>query len=252
MKRNHSMQDGPAKLLKDIYATKDEIFCDDVSDLIIRCADALYSDREARELYPQLFQHFRFCPDCAAEYQINMELARLEAQGQLERPAVMPPLPPPPPLSPAEKELGLLEQVQTLFTYVFSDFVASSAMPARGAVRGSTAHALGTITSQDGQMQIRLQREKSRSLPGFYTLVCILTLSSTEPTPQVDQVTVQLEQADSGEVIDSKKLDNKGTAQFREVEPGMYQLRLLIGEQTHLIQQIDTEITKAHSTTALP
>ncbi len=49
------------RLVKDSYAVQDDdIFCDEVTLLMERCAEQLLSDEQSRAQYPQLWRHFRF------------------------------------------------------------------------------------------------------------------------------------------------------------------------------------------------
>lgn len=77
-------QDPLTHLVEDVFATRDnEIQCDEAQILMARCADALLNEEASRQQYPALWHHFRFCPDCAEEYQMVMHLAQLEVDGQL-------------------------------------------------------------------------------------------------------------------------------------------------------------------------
>ena len=82
------------RLLEDIFAVQDEeISCDEAAILMARNAVDLYTDDEARQLYPALWRHFHFCPNCAAEYDLLMDLARQEGREGWIQPAQIPPRP---------------------------------------------------------------------------------------------------------------------------------------------------------------
>jgi hypothetical protein len=87
----HKKQGSLARLVQDMFETQDEeIQCEEAGVLIGRSADALLSDEDSQKQYPALWRHFHFCSNCAEEYALAMELARLEAAGQLEQPTLAP------------------------------------------------------------------------------------------------------------------------------------------------------------------
>jgi hypothetical protein len=78
-------------LIQAIFDTQaDEIQCEAAGIQIARSADASLSDAESQQQYPLMWRHFHFCASCAQEYRLVMELARLEAAGQLEQPTLVP------------------------------------------------------------------------------------------------------------------------------------------------------------------
>lgn len=87
-------QDASTRLVRDIFATTPaDLSCDQARGLIERIARDGLSDVLARQRHPALWHHFRFCPDCRAEYTMLMELVRREAAGLLVRPDGVPPAP---------------------------------------------------------------------------------------------------------------------------------------------------------------
>jgi hypothetical protein len=80
-------KDALKHLVEDVFSTReDEIQCEEAEAMMARCAEAGLSDKDARDQYPALWHHFRFCPDCAEEYRLVMALAQMENTGQLKPP----------------------------------------------------------------------------------------------------------------------------------------------------------------------
>lgn len=73
------------QLLDHIYAAEaDDIQCDEAEVQMVHAAQALLSNEESRQKYPMLWKHFQFCINCEEEYEALMEIATLEAEGQLD------------------------------------------------------------------------------------------------------------------------------------------------------------------------
>ena len=101
--------------IKRIFTTQgDEISCDEASPMMARCADAQLTTQASQKLYPQLWQHFQFCPDCTAEYEMIMDLAAMSDEAKVVPSSI--------PSRPKLNETSLWEQISERLQITFPGF----------------------------------------------------------------------------------------------------------------------------------
>jgi hypothetical protein len=82
------------RLLRDLFAVEaDAPSPEQIEAWMMAAAAQVLSDAESEQRFPQLWRAMSQDAALAEEYRLLMELAEAEAQGQLVRPAVMPPMP---------------------------------------------------------------------------------------------------------------------------------------------------------------
>ena len=224
--------DGVIRLVQDIYATRDdEIQCDTASELMVLCADGVLADHEARQQYPALFRHFRFCPDCAAEYNMLMELAQLEANDQLSQPITAPPL-------PREKPSGSLlsQAAEIVHRLRFPGFLAGAASVA---VRGATASAPVKVDLRGSDLTLEIVKRRSSIHPDLWVLQCTVKTTIADVTAQWEGSPIRLQSEASGALEEVLMLDALGEVIFDQVEPGRYMLYFRLLDQAYTVEGIE-------------
>lgn len=218
----------PRKLVEDIFSTRDdEMQCDEAGVQIARSADAGLSDKDSKKQYPALWQHFRFCPDCWAEYQMVKDLARLTAEGRLEQPSHIPPMPGEV-YPPARVDRSIIPFPG------FSPMVAATV--ARGTI--SIAEPIEIPMNTEGRC-ITLDVSVSEQDPHLRDLFCTVVEADPVQAERLEGSPVWLHKDHhDGAVIHEKTLNELGDVSFMDLPQGTYALRLHIGEQTHIIEDI--------------
>jgi hypothetical protein len=215
------------RLVGDIFATRDdEVQCREAANLIARCSDALLTDAEVRQRYPQLWHHFTLCSDCAREYLAVMALARNEAEDHLSQINPTPPV-------PAETEAPLQE---TEGTHALL-FVGFSPAAAAAVTRGEEQVVEPvTVTFPDDDVRITLDVAPAAVDPQHRDLYC--TVATPEGyTPE--GASIWLQTSEQQTVVAEQTLDDLGDALFEAIAPGTYDLRLYLAGKEYRIAQID-------------
>jgi hypothetical protein len=226
-KKMNNEQNSPAHLVRDIFATRDdEIQCKEAGTLIVRCADALLSDEQARRQYPALWHHFRFCPDCAQEYRMVIELARLEAAGQLERPAHIPPL-------PDGGGPTVWKWATDALTALFPGFPL--ALVEDGARSKDWDFEPVEVTLAQGELQIALDTATNELNAGLCDLFCTVSTAAQET---LEGAPVWLQLGDEGPAVREEALDELGDVSFARLQPGRYTLRLHLAGREYVVTGI--------------
>jgi hypothetical protein len=226
-KMMHEEQDSLARLVQDVFATRDdEIQCEEAGILIARCADALLSDDESRRQYPALWHHFRFCPDCAQEYRMVLDLAQLEAAGQLERPAHIPPL-------PDGGGPALWARAKDALTALFPGFPPTLV---EAVTRGDAwGFEPVEVTLAQGELQIAFDVAPNERDADLRDLFC--TVSAADPE-SLEGAPVWLQLGDEGPAVREKALDELGDVAFARLSPGRYALRLHLAGREYVVTGI--------------
>ncbi len=126
------------KLIRDSQAAQwDDIQCDQVSEQMRLAASDNLSVDESRQRFSAMWRHFDVCGDCAEEYELLMDLTRLDVGGGWGVPPSVPSLP------SAMKGGGggssLWERTRDAILFAFPGFGLPSALAVRSAASLSGA-----------------------------------------------------------------------------------------------------------------
>jgi len=217
------------RMLDDIFATRDdELYCDAAQTLIARISDACLSDLEARQLYPELWHHFRFCVDCATEYALVQELTQREAAGQLRKPAHIHPRPVYFPT--------LTERLQNLRQRVFPGFTPNVVA---AVTRGLEPTEIGCdILLEPGELTLTLDLLPNPDGATYRDLYGTLASDTSTQTAEWEGAILWLVDATSENVLQERTLNELGEVTFEALRPGTYQLYLLLRGQTYQITDL--------------
>ena len=216
------------ELVAEIYATQPvELFCDHTAVLMARAADSGLSEADLQKLYPELWQHFRVCPNCTAEYQMVMELAHAD----LLEPTNVPPIPE---LTSASAPFWgrVKEFVQTSFPGFQPDL--SLAIQ-----RGQDSLQIEPVTLPlTPDMELSFDVTTHETDGSQRDLFCTLLLTTDEGVEQYEGSPLWLQQVESGFILQEQLVDTLGDAMFSSIEPGSYNLLLFLGQQQYLITDV--------------
>lgn len=221
------------RLVEDIFNTQDdEIQCDEARILIARCTQVLLTADESRCQYPALWHHFRFCPDCAEEYGLAMELARQEEDGQLQRPAHIPPL-------PDKDSSSIRDWVASVVVTAFPGFPPLST-GAGALVRGeaSIAEPVDVILSES-VLCLTLDVVVNEWDNDLRDLFCTISSIDQAPYATMEGVPVWLLLGGEGPPVSEQALDELGDVAFPRLRPGLYALRLDLEGQAYIVTDIE-------------
>jgi hypothetical protein len=171
--------DRARRLVEDIFATRDdEIQCADARTLMASCAVELLADEQARQRYPALATHFRFCSNCAEDYRALMTVARQEAAGGVSIPAA----PARPTASESNWVAGLgflwrrLAETGRIVVRVFGEAPPGSAFSpavkssAPKLAEGDVVRQLTLTPDESGDLDLKAVVRRSQKEPRAYTL----------------------------------------------------------------------------------
>lgn len=213
------------RLIDDIYATSaSEIQCEEARNQMAQCAGRRLIDEAARREYPALFQHFRFCSDCEAEFSMLLELLRLEESGQGQELARIPPRP------DASGESSLREALQPLRRLVEAVFTP---MALQGtAVRGAI------YQYQTPQFVLNLRSNKTTAKARTWTLYGMVQTADGQAFTEVDDITLTtLTEPDAAS--QHAGVEEDGSFVFKGLEAGRYRLALLTPEEEVVIRSFE-------------
>lgn len=209
--------------------TPNEIQCDIASDIMSRSAEQRLSSEESQAQFPTLWQHFRMCPDCYREYQMLVELIRLEDTDQLVEPTTIPTV-------PVGQNLSWLTRLEDALTTVFAGFQSATAAPN---VRGET---LGVepvqLTVGDGRIALAFDVERSEQDPQQRDFFCLVEVLTDEDTSLLEAAPVWLQLGDDGPVLYEATLDELGETVFVNLPPARYTFWLRIGQQRYGVKDL--------------
>lgn len=218
------------QLIGDIFATRpDELQCDEARLQMEICAEIGVKEPQAKQEYPMLFHHFRFCYDCATEYRMLRELVELETDNQQKWVA---------PSLPKEFRQPGESWTQKLFNILFPGFPL---VPASAALRGGARlnRMPVTVSFDDGPIQIELDVQNSSQNPDLRTLFCTVTYTGSSDEDDFVGATLGLEMESTGEVEQKLLLNESGEVTFEEVPSGRYLLRLQLPDAVYVIEEIE-------------
>ena len=221
------MKPGVQRLVHDIFAHgEDEISYDEASLLMARAADALLSNEEAQQQYPQLWQYLQIYPDGRVEYDLLMDLARADQAGQLQKARYIPPM-------PEASASGMWDQAVAALRQYFAGFAPLAAGSMRSGGVGEFAPSQVDF-EQDG-VSIDLEIQPSAEA-GNWDLLC--TISTAETDQDLEFASAWLIHSQGGYVLRETALSEMGDVTFAGVQPGIYSLRIMIGGQEYWIEDI--------------
>jgi hypothetical protein len=220
------------RLVEDIFNTRDdEIQCEEARVLIARCTQALLTADEARRQYPALYHHFRFCPDCAEEYRLAMELARQEEGGQLHRPSHIPP-------APARERssvwAGMAKAVVAAFPG-FPPLLSAAGAPVRGG--DAIAEPVDVILGDSG-LRVTFDVAVNERDDDLRDLFCTILSAGQAPCVAFEGSPVWLLLGDAGPPVAEGVLDELGDVVFLRMPPGLYALRFNLAGQAYVVTDI--------------
>lgn len=228
-------KNGLHQLVQDVFLTRDdEIQCEEASVLTARCAQALLTVEESRRQYPALWRHVHFCSDCAAEYRLAMELAQLEADGELRRPVRIP-------SPPDESRSGIWARaVDALITAFpgFSPSPATAGAPVRGQ---SLAFEPAEVILGEDALCITFDvaaNEQDTSRRDLFCTITMITAADDATRAALEGSPVWLQAGDDGPPVSEKALDELGDVAFPCLPPGLYTLRFHLARQDYIITDI--------------
>ena len=229
--KRRAEQMGIVNLVEDIFATQaNELYCDDVNELMVLCAEELLDDNLASQRYPALFQHFHFCPDCRAEYKMLSQLGSMEQSHQLQRPAFVPAM-------PALSGFANEPWSQRAFSMLFPGFTPSLA---GATLRGSAKLNFEPVVvhlGEQGEIEVELELQASSTFADLRTLYC--TISFHEPLTTLDGARIWLETAGNASHWQEQSLDDLAEVIFEELPKAIYTLHLHLPERAFAIQSIE-------------
>ena len=219
-----------SRLLRDTYSTtEDEIYYDEASILMARCADALLSEEESRLQYPQLWRYFELYPDSKVEYDMLMALAHMNATGELKTPDKLPPRPDlnrPPKRSPGD-----------IIHQAFPGFPQLS--PGLAPTRSSyqTLEPV-EISLEQGELTLSLNFLPNTDTPAAWDLLCTVSSTNEQLTAILEFAPLWLQQKEIGPTISQVALSKEGDGAFYAVEPGDYTLHLQLGGREYVVTEL--------------
>lgn len=218
-----------SRLVEAIFIGESEVQCKEAGILMARCAHALLSDEESRQQYPALWHHFRLCPDCAEEYRLLIELAQLQADGQLDQPTHIPP--------PPEKRRSTgWTQAADAIKAAFPGFAPALA----GALMRGTDLGIEPIDVilAESKLRISFDVTSSEQDPGRRNLFCTVSTGDETLRAAREGSPVWLQIGDEKPVVLEEALNELGDAAFTRLLPGRYALRLYLAGEEYIITGI--------------
>jgi hypothetical protein len=212
-------------LIQDIYSTRtDEIQCDEAQIQMAQCASLSLDEQAAQQQYPALFQHFRFCADCEAEYNMLLDLLQVEASQQAPQLAHIPPRP------IAITAASLSEKPSPLRRLIEALFVPLSLQTA--AVRGDI------YQYQTPQLVLNLYSNKAVGKARTWTLHgMVRTIQGQAFTNIEDVILIKLAEPDAAKQHAS--IEQDASFIFKGLEAGKYSLTLMTPEEEVFIRSFD-------------
>lgn len=230
---NHK-NNGLAPLVVDIYAQRDDdIFYDEAVVLMERCAEELLSDEQAQAQFPLLWRYFELYPDSYQEYQMLMDIARLEAAGELKVPESIPPM-------PTEQRKGIsswFQESKEAITALFSGFTMQSAALHRRRSMALTYEAV-EVELEEGNVLITFNVVANSTNPQRRDLHCYVETEEETLDDMLEFAPVWLQQAGTSPVVQEQALNEMGDASFSFLSPGDYTFRLYLATQEYVVENV--------------
>jgi hypothetical protein len=165
------------RLVEDVFATHDgEIQCVAAQTLMASCVVELLTDGQSRQRYPALWTHFRFCSNCAEDYQVLMAVARQEGDAGSQITPV--PRRPETPGGDWVEGLGYLWQrladthqvLVRLWGEAPSTPTFAPAVKGRASDEPDVVRHLTLTPDDSGDLDLKIVVRRSQEAPGFYAL----------------------------------------------------------------------------------
>ena len=229
---NHE-NNGLVALVVDIYAQQDnDISYDEAVVLMERCVKELLSDEQSKAQFPLLWRYFELYPDCYQEYQMLMDIARLEAAGQLSQPADIPPM-------PTEKPIRRwFEGVKDVISVFFSGFTIQESLVRRTGPHTREFEPV-EMELEEGNLIITFDlandTNSSTELP-LRRLHCFIETEEEALEERLEFTPVCLQQASSGVLVQEGTLNELGDVTFSSLPGGYYTFRLYLAGQEYVVE----------------
>ena len=222
------------RLVVDIYAQRDDdIFYDEAVVLMERCAEELLSDEQSKAQFPQLWRYFDFYPDGYREYEMLMDMARLEAAGGLKVPESIPAM-------PTEQTKGIgswFEGAKQTIGTLFSGFRMQSATRQRTRSMAQIYQPV-EIELDEGNLLVTFDVVANPTNPQRRDLHCYVETEEEMLEDILEFAPVWLQQAGSGLVVQEQALNEMGDATFSFVSPGDYTFGLYLATQEYVVENV--------------
>lgn len=184
--------------------TGHEISCDAASIFMAQAVDARLSEESSQQQYPELWQHFQFCPDCAAEYEMLFDLA---AAIDVET-ATAVNIPP----RPKTETNTLRQQIQQTFQAIFPGFVPQVAA---ALTRGDDLAFEPVELTIDNQLTLELDVGVNEDDPTLRDLYCHLSARTREIENALEGSTASLSlEADDISILQEESISQLGDVSF--------------------------------------
>lgn len=215
------------RLVNDIFKTRpDEIQYDQAMRLMEHCAAELLADEQAQHRYPQLWRYFEIYPHIKAEYDMLMELARMDAAGQVSKPDRLPPLPG---LEDTSQEAVSL---QSVVRALFPGFSTPQFALARRADAGAS-FAPVAIQLNDG-LSLECEIHPHSNRPESWDLFCTLLPGVPELAEALEFSSAWLVN-ETGILSQEATIDASGDLAFEQLLSGTYALHFNLSGQEYTI-----------------
>lgn len=219
------------RLKADINSTSDfEVYCSRVGILIARCTQALLTNDESHRQYPEMWQHFRFCADCAAEYGMAMDVARMEQSEPFAEIKCMPP-------RPDAGSPFVWRQAKDAILALFPGFspALGAALTRSGAVASDLdlAEPVGVTLGEGQGLRIEFELAVNEQNRKLRDLFCILWTDDDEIRNALEAAPVWLKAGDQGSAVRKGAWDDLGEVSFSAIQPGEYSLHLQVAGQEY-------------------
>lgn len=217
------------RLIDDIFTTEeDELSCDRALVSMAQSVDMGLDENASRRRFPALWHHFRFCPDCAAEYEMLLSLVQAESEQLLPATLAIPP-------RPGGKQPTHWRFEHSAITALFSGFSFSQAATRLRSEEGERK----APPINMGPLVIQLGVAPNEEHSGSYDVFCTVTTSDDALLVLLMGTSVWLQQGEEGPVVQEQQLDEFGETHFVTVLPGRYTVRLQIADQTYGLYRVD-------------
>lgn len=244
--QTNSVNRAVVQFLDDIFATQPhEIDCDEAEIEIANCAAAGLSDEEARRRHGDLFTHFRFCSDCAEEYQMVTTYMRQKAAGQIKQPARVPRVPnltpiapdKPRPVSPDRPEIGILGPIREGIQQIAE---AMAPLNLAGAFRGiALSSERVQVPMEGGEVTAILSVKPEPEEPELRRLLCMIKTTKPDLKAKLASTSIGLTKGEDDITLQEHDLNKFGDVTFTKLAPGTYSLHWLLADREFVLPGLE-------------
>lgn len=235
-----------AQFLDDIFATQPhEIDCDEAEIAIANCAASGLSDEEARRRHRDLFTHFRFCSDCAEEYQMVTTYMRQKAAGQIKQPARIPPVPKLFPVVASVPPPSILDEIgRRIFGPIREgiDQVADAMTPRNlaGAFRSIALSAeRKAIPMEGGEVTAIPSVKPETEEPELRRLLCTIKTTNPDLKAKLASASIWVTKEGDDTTLQEHDLNKFGEVTFTKLSPGTYSLHWLLADREFVLPGLE-------------